>query len=279
MKFYRKGQIDGMKRRIIEGMILLGLGSALIYGICCRQNEEGRFVLQAHRGWSEMYPENTLTAFEEAGKCELYGGIETDVQETADGVLVLMHDTKLDRTTNATGKIKDYSFEEVRAFKIDAGNNIENYPNEKIPTLEEFLQICEKYQKIPYIEMKNMTDKGVEKLLDILDAGDWKGKCVLTTFQYENLERVRRITSDYPVQYMVSKEFKIEEVLLQLKPYDNVTFRPSAYIITEEMVELCNAAGIKVECYGLKPGDKETLHELKRIGVLGVTCNDWRGLE
>lgn len=222
------------------------------------QSKKEKFILQAHRGWSELYPENTIAAFEAAGKCKAFDGIETDVQETSDLALVLMHDRKLDRTTNATGKIKDYTFQEVREFRIDGGNHIEEYPDEKIPTLEEFLDICRKYEKTPYIEMKSLTKEGVQKLIETLEAGDWNGKCVLTTFQYKNLKRVRKITSDYPVEFMVTGEFDMEEIIEQLQGYDNVVFRPSAYVITEDMVELCKTNGIRIECYGLKAGDKKS---------------------
>lgn len=243
------------------------------------QGKKDKFILQAHRGWSELYPENTIIAFEAAGKCKAFDGIETDVQETADLSLVLMHDRKLDRTTNATGKIKDYTFQEIQEFQIDGGNHVEAYPDEKIPTLEDFLDICRKYEKTPYIEMKSLTKEGVQKLLETLEDGGWNGKCVLTTFQYKNVKRVRKITSDYPVEYMVTGEFDIQEVIEQLQGYDNIVFRPSAYVITEEMVELCKAHGIGIECYGLKVRDKKRLEELKKLGVSGGTCNDWRGLD
>lgn len=266
-----------MRRRLLESILVIGLGMLLI-GNAMMKNKE-KFHLEAHRGWSQMYPENTLIAFEEAGKCKAYDAIETDVQETADGVLVLMHDRKLDRTTDASGKMKDYTFEQVRNFKIDGGNQVEKYPDEKIPTLEEFLEICKKYKKTPYIEMKTMTDAGIERLIRTLEEGGWNGKCVLTTFRYENLERVRKITSEYPIQYMVSEEFSMEDVLPQLQAYENIAFRPSAYAVTEDIMEVCKANNIGVECYGLNPGDIEKYEELKRLGVMGVTCNDWRGLE
>ena len=78
--------------------------------------------LEAHRGLSNRYPENTLPSFEAAAKVPVYGGMETDVQMTSDGVLVLMHDNTLDRTTNATGKVSDYTYEELQKIIVDAGS-------------------------------------------------------------------------------------------------------------------------------------------------------------
>ena len=65
----------------------------------------------AHRGLSSIYPENTLIAFEKALEYEI-DGIETDVQLTKDGELVIIHDETLDRTTNGTGFVKDYTLKE-----------------------------------------------------------------------------------------------------------------------------------------------------------------------
>ena len=72
------------------------------------------FGLQAHRGLSNQFPENSIVAFREAGKVPCFYGMETDVQMTKDGVLVCMHDKTNDRTTNGTGKVSDYTWKELR---------------------------------------------------------------------------------------------------------------------------------------------------------------------
>ena len=66
----------------------------------------------AHRGFSGKYPENTLLAFSKAIE-EGVDGIENDVHLTKDGVLVVMHDELVDRTTNGKGYIKDKTYEEL----------------------------------------------------------------------------------------------------------------------------------------------------------------------
>ena len=66
----------------------------------------------AHRGYSGKYPENTMLSFQKAAEtgCD---GIELDVQTTKDGVLVVIHDEAIDRTTDGTGLVKDYTYEEL----------------------------------------------------------------------------------------------------------------------------------------------------------------------
>ena len=66
----------------------------------------------AHRGASEYAPENTLSSFY-LGLMQGANGIETDVQRTKDGVLVLFHDNTLDRVSNVSGNLSEYTYEEL----------------------------------------------------------------------------------------------------------------------------------------------------------------------
>lgn len=108
----------------------------------------------AHRGLGLVYPENTLVGFEECGKAGLWG-IETDLRRTSDGRYVLMHDETVDRTTNGTGLVVDLTLAQIKEFTIDSGPNIANYPNLKVPTLEEYLLVCGKYGVVPVLNLYN----------------------------------------------------------------------------------------------------------------------------
>ena len=63
----------------------------------------------AHRGCSQMYPENTLTAFKKAAEIDGLTGIELDIQLTKDGHLVVFHDETIDRTTDGCGELRQYT--------------------------------------------------------------------------------------------------------------------------------------------------------------------------
>ena len=82
-----------------------------------KQNKDNIWVA-AHRGWCSKYPENTIEAIRAAVELGV-DQIETDIRVTKDGELVLMHDATVDRTTNGTGKVIDYTLEELR--QLDAG--------------------------------------------------------------------------------------------------------------------------------------------------------------
>ena len=90
----------------------------------------------AHRGYSGKYPENTMLSFQKAVEagCD---GIELDVQTTKDGVVVVIHDERVDRTTDGEGFVKDYTFEEIR--KLNAAKLFPHVTDfEPIPSLEEY---------------------------------------------------------------------------------------------------------------------------------------------
>ena len=78
-------------------------------------------LIWGHRGASGHAPENTLPAFRMAADMGA-DGVELDVQETKDGVLVVCHDETVDRTSNGAGWVKDFTFEEIRKLDFSGGN-------------------------------------------------------------------------------------------------------------------------------------------------------------
>ncbi len=91
----------------------------------------------AHRGCSQMYPENTITSFEKAMNIPGLEGIELDIQLTRDGEIVVIHDERVDRTTDGKGFVRDYTLSELKTLKIDAGEG----RIERIPTMREVLDL------------------------------------------------------------------------------------------------------------------------------------------
>jgi glycerophosphoryl diester phosphodiesterase len=98
-----------------------------------------RPLILAHRGWSARYPENTLLAFVEALQLGS-DGLEFDVQVTADGVPVIIHDPTVDRTTDGKGPVSHWRLQDLR--RLNAAKGFENWPDvgrQRIPTLTEVL--------------------------------------------------------------------------------------------------------------------------------------------
>jgi len=103
------------------------------------------FLKIGHRGAMGYQPENTLISFEKAIQLGV-DMIEMDVEKCKTGELIIIHDQKVDRTTNGEGYVADFSFEEIK--KLDAGNG------EKIPTVQEVLNLVKNRVKIN-LELKN----------------------------------------------------------------------------------------------------------------------------
>ena len=134
------------------------------------ESEINSIVLSAHRGFQPEGPENTVLSFEAAGK-HGFDYIETDVLMTADGELVCIHDSTLDRTTNGSGKVHTMTYAEILQYRIDTaayGFDISSADPSKlyVPTFREYLEICQKYGAKPFIELKSVGKNVIKKTID-----------------------------------------------------------------------------------------------------------------
>ncbi|MFC6333857.1 glycerophosphodiester phosphodiesterase [Paenibacillus septentrionalis] len=143
----------------------------------------------AHRGYPLKHPENTLRGFRAA--IELgFSHIELDVHLTEDGVPVVIHDPTVNRTTNGTGAVKEYTLDEL--LKLDAGGG------EFIPTLEEVLLLVKDRMQVD-IELKQIgnTYPGLEAaVIDVIDRVDMKDQIFLTSFDHYSIARSRELSAD-----------------------------------------------------------------------------------
>ena len=170
----------------------------------------------AHRGCSQRYPENTLLAFEKAAKIEGLTGIELDIQMTKDGHIVVCHDEKIDRTTDGTGELRNYTLEELKSFSIDAGNG--RY--EKIPTIEAVLDLLEDRMKNGMklnIELKNSRFPYMgmeEKIIGLIHKRGLQEQVVYSSFSALSLQRVRELD---PVTEIGILDTKVSDCLYKLQ--------------------------------------------------------------
>ena len=131
-----------------------------------------------------MYPENTLLAFEKAMNVQGLTGIELDIQLTKDGELVVIHDERVDRVTESTGYVRDYTLHQLRGLHIYAGDN----PTQSIPTMEEVFDLLETRLKSGLklnIELKNSVypyDGMEEKIVEMVHKRGFEKAVVYSTF-------------------------------------------------------------------------------------------------
>ena len=127
--------------------------------------DERNIKMIGHRGASALEPENTIQSFNRAASIGAWG-VETDIYVLKDGNIVVFHDADVERMTNGIGEIKNMNLLEVKELNIDSGNNVNNYNNLKIPTLDEYLNCCVENKVTPVIEFKLVN---VEKVKEIVD--------------------------------------------------------------------------------------------------------------
>lgn len=156
----------------------------------------------AHRGFRGIAPENTLPAFEEAGKAGFWGA-ECDLYRTADGVWVIDHDGITFRMMDFNKKIEKITFDELMQHNIDNGVNIDKYENLKVCTFEEYVQVCEKYSMTAVIELKSKNDtEHYDEIITILDKYDVE--YIFISFVENDLLQMREI-SDAPMYFLCQK--------------------------------------------------------------------------
>ena len=179
----------------------------------------------AHRGCSQCNPENTITAFEKAMNIPGLAGIELDIQLTSDGEMVVIHDERVDRTTDGIGFVRDMSLKEIRSLHIHNGFG----PAEKIPTMREVLELLKpglkKYQEMQEdggldganildqglrlnIELKtgNYSYPGIEaRIVDMVREFDVEDAIVYSSFYAETLVRVHKLAPDAEIGVLDSR--------------------------------------------------------------------------
>lgn len=127
----------------------------------------GGVSVVAHRGGGHDAPENTLAAIREASKNGATG-VELDLEFSADGVPILMHDDTVLRTTNGRGALSQLTFPDLR--KLDAATKhrlSDKFVGEKIPTLAEAVEECIKLQLTIYFDVKGHPDEAAAALKEI----------------------------------------------------------------------------------------------------------------
>ncbi|MGC9208381.1 MAG: glycerophosphodiester phosphodiesterase [Nitrososphaeria archaeon] len=150
-------------------------------------------LLFGHRGARGLAPENTLPSFRTAVE---YGvdGVELDVHLSKDGEVIVMHDDRVDRTTNGSGYIKDLTSAEIKA--LDAGIKFsEKFRGTKVPLLEEVLK--EFGSRILYkIEIKHSSKiyPGIEeKVVDIIERMNLVDRAQVISFDFDSLQAVKEL--------------------------------------------------------------------------------------
>lgn len=200
----------------------------------------------AHRGLSGLAPENTIPAFELAGE-KGYWGVECDIHVTKDGQFVVFHDDTLDRMTNVKGFIKDYNLEELLKIEIINGINVTLFKELKIPLLEDLLKICNKYNMVPVIEIKNLSCMDyLNKLNDLLIKYNIINEAIIISFNLNYLIQYRNLNSNIKIQYLTNE---INEDIINICTENRFDVDVNYGKLTKTLIENCHDNNIMVNTW------------------------------
>lgn len=159
-----------------------------------QENSYNHPLYMAHRGYTVDAPENSIPAFIRAGQKSAWA-IETDLRFTKDSIVVCIHDKTIDRTYNGTGKISDYTYNELLEMKIVVGNNLGAYTDDqlRVPTLEQFLEICRNYNSVAFIELKEDASKEV---IDAVSKIGMEGRYIISSSNIDILTHFRSLSDE-----------------------------------------------------------------------------------
>lgn len=181
-------------------------------------------MIFGHRGIPNRCLENSMEGFI---YCIEYkaDGIETDVHLTKDRIPVIMHDERIDRTTNGYGFIKDYTFRELRQYRLKNG--------EMIPSLNEVLKLVSKFNIKLNLELK--TDrfqyKLIEKIiLDYVNRYKLNGKIIYSSFNIQSLINLARLDNELDLNFLFSGKTIPKEYWIASKKIHISGIHPDHYI-------------------------------------------------
>jgi glycerophosphoryl diester phosphodiesterase len=214
------------------------------------------FLKIVHRGASAYEPENTLLAFKKA--LELGAdAVELDVRATRDGELVVMHDHKLDRTTNGKGFVKNFSLKEIQ--RLDAGKG------EPVPTLRQALEML-RGKAVVFVELK---ERGTEsKAVALIEELRLEDTVFVVSFEAESIARVKKLNRGIRTGLISVLPAGVIDKTLDVKA-DAVL--PQHTLVSKEFVDRAHASKLLVFAWAVDdPGEAQ---RLKDSGVDGVASN------
>jgi glycerophosphoryl diester phosphodiesterase len=215
----------------------------------------------AHRGASADRPENTLSAFALAIE-QGADVLEADVRASSDGVLLILHDPMVDRTTSGSGPLRDMTAEEARA--LDAGGG------ERIPTLEEVLEVARGRIRVN-LDLKEV--EVVEPAVRAVHAAGMVDQVTYISFEPEAWDRLGRLSPDSPLVHLVDSAAGVAGLAMGEVGTQSVAAGVGMpyKLVSAEVVENMRRHGYGVFAWTVD--DEAEMRRLIECGVNGIVTN------
>jgi glycerophosphoryl diester phosphodiesterase len=236
---------------------------AVVIFSCSMSYAQSSFTLIAHRGAMGYEMENSIKSFQKALELEA-PMVELDVFVLKSGELVVFHDDKLNKLTNAKGFIESYTFEDLK-------REVQLKDGQSIPLLTQVLDICISKTKIN-IELKGSnTAIPVAALLEnYLKKGLLsEDELFISSFKWEELRTMRKLYPHIPIGILTEDDPL--DALAIAKELKAVSINPDQQTLSKEIIDQIHAEGFKI--YPWTVNSVKDLQRFKDWGVAGVFCN------
>lgn len=229
-------------------------------------------LILAHRGACSYAPENTMAAFRLAIE-QGADGIELDAKLCADGSVVVIHDSTVDRTTNGTGKVAELAFEELQ--QMDAGVQFApKYAGEKIPKLEQVLtELGEK--TLINIELTSYASPGdnlPEKAAELVKETGMEKSVIFSSFHPSVLRRIRKLMPEVPAGLLTGEGWMAWGNTFLGRRLSPQLIHPHYTKTTKALIEKAHRDGRRVNTWTVD--DPREIFRLVLDGVDGIITDD-----
>lgn len=234
----------------------------------------------SHRGANLEAPQNTIPAFEKSLEIGV-DGFETDIHLSADGVPVVCHNYTIDETSDGKGAVKEMTLEQLRSYDFGSWFH-DKFKGTKLPTLEEFLTLCETADiEIMNIEIKPPLDGNmeiVEKTISAVKEHGLFGKLLISSFSHEVLVECKKIDPACKTGFLYSPDRKI---FYKKMIFNYVEFakeikadylHPHYFAVTKRYVKKLHEAGVGINVWTVDKPD--IAQKMLECGVDGIITNN-----
>lgn len=229
----------------------------------------------AHRGLSELAPENTISAFQQA-IIQGANGIEFDVQLSQDHEFVIIHDLNLERLSNSQGKVKDLTLKQLK--ELDVGSWFSpQFKGEKIPTLKEVLDLCLSTNLSLYIEIKDCDhwqEEDINNLLELLMKSPLLKQIYVISFDHDFLVKLRQKSSLIKIGCNVKTKTEYLQALTLAKTYQFNCICSEYHLLLNEPELITITHKNQLEVVAWTVNHLEEIKQLIRLNIQAIMSNN-----
>ncbi len=263
---------------LVVAIVICAAAGALLHKVLPREpvsvskygigSELDPVYLTAHRGGNTDAPENSLPAFESAREKNFYAA-ECDIIRTTDGRWLITHDDDVILHFFSFGKLSEKTYDEARKMKYSFDTNFIKYRDEKIPTLEEYLNVFTVGDTRPEIELKSPGTEGLEDVVKAIEERGLTEKAIVISFHYESLQKIHELNENIELWYLLH-EISPEEVQ-KAKDLGCSSISAKYQNVTAAEIDLISSYGLDTALWTID--DPKVVKEFYDLGVRNFVTN------